>query len=161
MHIFDRKIKLYWNIHKLSTNRTKIVCKYSHKIAKIVFRSFCKPGAKSDLCLLRCKPPLPLLLPQHRGLDDEVLMLVARVLHQVILSKNYIYNRMIFSEKFANCVPSLDCKQKIKFSPPFPSAAEARNVTTLWRFVLIIAQVNLFFDVTSDWQIYPNYIGNV
>ena len=62
---------------------------------------------------------------------------------------------MIFSENYANCVRTSEFrnKQKVPFLTLNPSATEARNAYTLLRFVMIIAQVNLFCAVTLDWEI--------
>ena len=37
-----------------------------------------------------------------------------------------------------------------------PSATETRNASTVLRFVMIIAQVNLPYAVTPDWEIIPS-----
>ena len=34
---------------------------------------------------------------------------------------------------------------------------KARNTSMLWRFVMSIEQVNLFYAVSPDWEIYTNY----
>ena len=57
---------------------------------------------------------------------------------------------MIFSENYANGHRE-KCKLKIPFSPLLaPSATEACNAYTVMRFVLVIAQLHLFYAVTPD-----------
>ena len=50
------------------------------------------------------------------------------------------------------------CKQRIPFRVPHPSATDARNASTLFRFVMILGKVNLFFAVTPVREVYPNLI---
>ena len=52
----------------------------------------------------------------------------------------------------------LRCKQKIPVFTFALFSIKACNASTLWRFVMIIAQVNLFYAMTLDLEVYPNCI---
>ena len=81
------------------------------------------------------------------GLQYRALYTVGTCPGDMGKSKNFKV-RINVSENYANCVRTLD--QDVNSFLPFPlSSIKARTTSTLWSFVIILFQVNLFYAVGS------------